>query len=244
MKRRNFIYSFGLAPIVFAGDKFSTYLNVFSNNQSDRRINNMIKYELPKLPYSFDALEPYIDAQTMEIHHGKHHAAYVNNLNKAIEGTEMEKLSLEELLKNISKYPAAIRNNGGGHFNHSLFWTLMKKNGGGEPQGDLKKAIENSFNSFAEFKEKFSNAAASRFGSGWAWLVSDNSGKLSIGSTPNQDNPLMDVSEIKGKPILGLDVWEHAYYLKYQNRRPEYIDQWWNVVNWNEAERLYTEVLK
>ena len=191
----------------------------------------MAKFELPALPYAYDALEPYIDKMTMEIHHTKHHNAYVTNLNKAVEGTEMEGKSLEELMANISKYPVAVRNNGGGHWNHSLFWTLMKKNGGGEPTGPLADAIKSTFGSFADFKTQFSNAGATRFGSGWAWLVKQN-GKLVIGSTPNQDNPLMDVADIKGTPILGLDVWEHAYYLKYQNRRPEYIENWWNVINW------------
>lgn len=203
----------------------------------------MTKYELPALPYSFDALEPYIDAMTMEIHHNRHHAGYVNNLNNAVSGTELEKLSLEDTLKNISKFPVAVRNNGGGHFNHSLFWQVMKKNGGGDPKAGLLKAIESDLGSFDTFKEKFSNAAATRFGSGWAWLVV-NQGKLSVGSTPNQDNPLMDLSEIKGTPILGLDVWEHAYYLKYQNKRPDYISAWWNVVNWDAVTEKYLEAIK
>lgn len=203
----------------------------------------MTKYELPALPYSFDALEPYIDAMTMEIHHDRHHAGYVNNLNNAVSGTELEKLSLEDVLKSISKHPVAVRNNGGGHFNHSLFWQVMKKNGGGNPNAELLKTIESNFGSFDTFKEKFSNAASTRFGSGWAWLVV-NQGKLLVGSTPNQDNPLMDLSEIKGTPILGLDVWEHAYYLKYQNKRPDYISAWWNVVNWNAVTENYLEALK
>lgn len=203
----------------------------------------MAKYELPALPYSFDALEPYIDPMTMEIHHDRHHAGYVNNLNNAVSETELEKLSLEDVLKSISKYPVAVRNNGGGHFNHSLFWQVMKKNGGGNPNAELSKAIEGNFGSFDSFKEKFSNAAATRFGSGWAWLVV-NEGKLLAGSTPNQDNPLMDLSEIKGTPILGLDVWEHAYYLKYQNKRPDYISAWWNVVNWDAVTEKYFEALK
>ena len=194
----------------------------------------MAKFELPALPYAHDALEPYVDKTTMEIHHGKHHAGYVNKLNAAVEGTPLEGKSLEELLKDVSKHPVAVRNNGGGHFNHSLFWTVMKKGGGGQPSGDLSNAINSTFNSFDEFKKQFSNAAATRFGSGWAWLIVAG-GKLGITSTPNQDNPLMDVSETKGTPILGLDVWEHAYYLKYQNRRPEYIENWFNVVNWEEV---------
>ena len=200
----------------------------------------MAKFELPALPYAYDALEPYIDKMTMEIHHTKHHNAYVTNLNKAVEGTEMEGKSLEDLITNISKYPVAVRNNGGGHWNHAMFWTLMKKGGGGEPTGALAEAIKSAFGSFADFKTQFSNAGATRFGSGWAWLVKQN-GKLVIGSTPNQDNPLMDIADIKGTPILGLDVWEHAYYLKYQNRRPEYIENWWNVINWAEASKRFSE---
>jgi superoxide dismutase, Fe-Mn family len=198
----------------------------------------MAKFELPKLPYEHDALEPYIDKATMEIHHTKHHNAYVTNLNNAVTGTELEGKSLEELMKNISQYPAAVRNNGGGHFNHSLFWPLMKKNGGGVPSGKLLDAIDSSFGSFEEFKKQFNTAASTRFGSGWAWLIVSNE-KLVVTSTPNQDNPLMDVAETKGSPVLGLDVWEHAYYLKYQNKRPEYIENWWNVVNWDEAARLF-----
>ena len=192
----------------------------------------MGKFELPNLPYGYDALEPYIDKQTMEIHHTKHHNGYVTKLNGAIEGTELEGKSLEDILKNVSKHPVAVRNNGGGHYNHSLFWTIMKKGGGGLPKGDLEKAVNDAFGSFDEFKKQFSNAAATRFGSGWAWLIVTN-GKLEVTSTPNQDNPLMDVADKKGTPILGLDVWEHAYYLKYQNKRPEYIENWWNVINWD-----------
>jgi Fe-Mn family superoxide dismutase len=194
-------------------------------------------FELPKLTYAYNALEPYIDAMTMEIHHTKHHAAYTNNLNAAVTGTEMEKVSIEDLLKNISKHPVAVRNNGGGFYNHKLFWTLLAPNAGGQPKGDIMDAINLNFGSFDKFKEDFSKAAATRFGSGWAWLVKDNSGKLVIGSTPNQDNPLMDISELKGTPIFALDVWEHAYYLKYQNRRPDYITAFWNVVNWEEVSR-------
>lgn len=200
----------------------------------------MGKFELPKLPYGYDALEPYIDKMTMEIHHTKHHNAYVTKLNDAIAGTDLETKSLEDILKNASKHPAAVRNNGGGHYNHSLFWTIMKKGGGGSPKGDLDKAISSSFGSFEEFKNKFTAAAANRFGSGWAWLIARD-GKLIVSSTPNQDNPLMDVADEKGTPILGLDVWEHAYYLKYQNRRPEYIDNWWNVINWDEVTRRFKE---
>lgn len=200
----------------------------------------MGKFELPKLPYEYDALEPYIDKTTMEIHYTKHHNAYVTKLNEAVAGTDMESKSLEDLLKNASKRPVAVRNNGGGHYNHSLFWTIMKKGGGGFPKGDLDSAIKSSFGSFEEFKNKFSAAAAGRFGSGWAWLIKKD-GKLAITSTANQDNPIMDVAEENGIPILGLDVWEHAYYLKYQNRRPEYIENWWNVINWDEVTRRFKE---
>ncbi len=191
-------------------------------------------HELPPLPYPYDALEPHIDRQTMEIHHTKHHAAYVSNLNKALEGhPDLQAMSITELLSNLSRVPesirTAVRNNGGGHFNHSLFWKIMKPNGGGEPRGELAQALKSAFGSFPEFRKKFSEAAATRFGSGWAWLYIKN-GKLVVDSTPNQDNPLME----GGKPIMGLDVWEHAYYLKYQNRRAEYIEAWWNVVHWDQ----------
>ena len=196
-------------------------------------------HQLPALPYSFDALEPWIDARTMEIHHDKHHATYVANLNKALEGQPaLEPLALPSLLAELDRVPetvrTAVRNNGGGHFNHGLFWSLMKKGGGGEPVGDLAAAIKSTFGSFAEFKTKFSQAALGRFGSGWAWLHVQG-GKLLVDSTPNQDSPVMS----GGKPVLGLDVWEHAYYLKYQNRRPEYVEAWWNVVNWEQAEGNY-----
>jgi superoxide dismutase, Fe-Mn family len=195
-------------------------------------------FTLTKLPYEYKALEPHIDVVTMEIHHTKHHQAYITNLNKALEGKPEENMSIEDICKNISKYPMPVRNNGGGHFNHSLFWTIMKPNGGGEPTGKLGDAIKSAFGSFADFKTKFSDAGATRFGSGWAWLCVSG-GKLAVCSTPNQDNPLMDISECKGTPILGMDVWEHAYYLKYQNRRPDYIAAFWNVVNWDEvAKRL------
>jgi Fe-Mn family superoxide dismutase len=195
-------------------------------------------FQLPNLPYAFNALEPHIDARTMEIHHGKHHAAYVNNLNAAIKDTPLDPMNIEEILSGISKHAPAVRNNGGGHYNHTLFWALMTPGGSKTPQGTLADAINSAFGNFDEFKNKFSSAGATRFGSGWAWLVA-NGGKLSIGSTPNQDNPLMDISEIKGTPLLGLDVWEHAYYLNYQNRRPDYIAAWWNVVNWDEVAKSY-----
>lgn len=195
-------------------------------------------FELPSLPYEKNALEPNIDAKTMEIHHDKHHNAYVTKLNDAIKGTEFESKSLEELMKNVSSAPAGVRNNGGGHFNHSLFWTVLSPNGGGKPSGDLAAAIDKKFGSFDKFKEEFSNAAATRFGSGWAWLSVSN-GELVVSSTPNQDNPVMDVAESKGTPVLGLDVWEHAYYLHYQNKRPDYIAAFWNVVNWDEVAKRF-----
>ena len=196
-------------------------------------------FTLPALPYAVTALEPHIDARTMEIHHGKHHNAYVTNLNNAIAGSDTEKLSIEEICASVSKYPAAVRNNGGGHYNHSLFWTIMGSSPGGAPTGKLADAINAAFTSFDEFKTKFNTAATTRFGSGWAWLIKDASGKLAITSTPNQDNPLMDIADVKGTPILGLDVWEHAYYLNYQNRRPDYCAAWWNVVNWNEVAKRF-----
>ena len=196
-------------------------------------------FTLPALPYAFNALEPHIDARTMEIHHGKHHNAYVTNLNNAVAGKPEENLSIEEICKNISKYPAPVRNNGGGHYNHTFFWTILGPNAGGKPSGALSDAIDSAFGNFDEFKTKFAAAGVGRFGSGWAWLIVDGGGKLQITSTPNQDNPLMDVAEVKGKPVLGLDVWEHAYYLNYQNRRPDYIAAFWNVVNWNEVAKRF-----
>ena len=189
-------------------------------------------FELPKLSYAYEALEPNIDARTMEIHHTKHHQAYINNLNAALTGSADEGKSIDQLMANISKQPMAVRNNGGGHYNHSLFWEIMGPNAGGAPTGELADAINQAFGSFDKFKEDFAKAGATRFGSGWAWLVKHD-GKLVVTSTPNQDNPLMDIADVKGMPILGLDVWEHAYYLNYQNRRPDYISAWWNTVNWN-----------
>lgn len=197
-------------------------------------------FVVPDLPYSFDALEPHIDALTMEIHHDRHHNAYVTNLNKAIEGTDLDGQALEDILKNIDSASAAVRNNGGGHFNHSLFWTVMSQNGGGQPEGDLASAINNKFGSFDSFKEEFSKAAVTRFGSGWAWLCVKDGGEVDLCSTPNQDNPVMPGVGCGGNPILGLDVWEHAYYLKYQNKRPDYIAAFWNLVNWQEVSERYS----
>jgi Fe-Mn family superoxide dismutase len=200
-------------------------------------------FEQLPLPYSYQALEPYIDAQTMEIHYSRHHASYTKNLNDALQALNTTvPVAIEDILKNISEYSTAIRNNAGGYYNHNLFWTVMSPNGGGEPSGKLSDAILRDFGSFNAFKDAFSKAAASRFGSGWAWLVFNDS-KLTISSTPNQDNPLMDIAEVKGKPILCLDVWEHAYYLKYQNKRPDYIQAFWQVVNWQKVEELYEQNL-
>lgn len=201
-----------------------------------------MSFELPKLPYAHDALEPHIDAKTMEIHHGKHHNGYVTKLNAAIEGTDLAGKSIEEILQNAGKHGAGVRNNGGGHYNHTLFWSVMSPNGGGNPSGKLADAINRDFGSFDKFKDAFSNAAATQFGSGWAWLCSDG-GKLSVCGTPNQDNPLMDVTDNCGTPVLGIDVWEHAYYLNYQNRRPDYIEAFFNVINWDEVSKRYENTL-
>ncbi|MCK5465346.1 MAG: superoxide dismutase [Bacteroidales bacterium] len=195
-------------------------------------------FKLPDLNYDYNALEPYIDARTMEIHHSKHHGGYTSKLNTAVEGSALADQSIEELLAGAGSHGAAVRNNGGGYYNHNLFWAVMSPNGEGRPEGEVLKAINEAFGSFDEFKSQFSNAAATRFGSGWAWLVKTDGG-LVVTSSPNQDNPLMDVAEVKGLPILGLDVWEHAYYLKYQNRRPEYIEAFWNVINWSEVNNRF-----
>jgi len=205
-------------------------------------------YELSALPYAYDALEPYIDAQTMEIHHGKHHAAYVSNLNAALaKHPELESKSLDDLIKNLKSIPedirTAVRNNGGGHWNHTFFWNVMGKHSDAQPKGDLADAIKKDFGSFEQFQEKFTNAGATRFGSGWAWLLVNGQGGLSVVSTPNQDNPLMDIAEVSGTPILGVDVWEHAYYLKYQNRRPEYLKAFFNVINWDVVSENYSDAL-
>lgn len=233
MNRRNFLKKSGLATAgIVAASQLSPVLSLAE------RIEGETQFSLPALPYDFKALEPHIDAMTMEIHYLRHHKAYVDNLNKACADNKIKAGSIEELLSTVSKYPMAVRNNGGGHYNHSLFWKLMKTNGGGLPTGAVAEAINTTFGSFDAMKAKFSEAAKSRFGSGWAWLVVRD-GKLEIGSTPNQDNPLMDISEFKGKPILALDVWEHAYYLKYQNKRVDYITAWFNTINWDMVNELY-----
>jgi Fe-Mn family superoxide dismutase len=200
-------------------------------------------FTLPPLPYGFDALEPHIDAQTMQIHHDKHHQAYVDNLNKAIAGTEHEKKSLEDLVAQAGKISPAVRNNGGGHWNHSFFWQILGPKAGGQPSGRIAEAINQTFGSLDGLKEKMNAAGATRFGSGWAWLIAKD-GKLEVTSTPNQDNPLMDVADVKGTPLLGIDVWEHAYYLKYQNRRPEYLNAIWNVINWNKVNENFDKAKK
>jgi Fe-Mn family superoxide dismutase len=239
MDRKKFLTSLGVLTVAGSIKKVDAITNKI--NQSLNRSNTMSKFELMPLPYAFNALEPHIDARTMEIHHDKHHAAYVNNFNKALEGTEFEGKSFEDIFKNISKAPAAVRNNGGGVWNHNMFWQVMGPNKGGLPSGNLADAINSTFGSFDKFKELFSTAGATRFGSGWAWLVLSG-GKLVITSTPNQDNPLMDIAEAKGTPLLALDVWEHAYYLNYQNRRPDYIASWWNVVNWDNVAKRFASV--
>ena len=201
-------------------------------------------FELAPLPYANNALEPHFDALTMEIHHDRHHNAYVTNLNAAVNDTPLAGKSLEELFATISTLSPAVRNNGGGHYNHDLFWNILSPNGGGAPVGTLAKAIDTKFGSFDAFKEEFKKAGITRFGSGWAWLVAQKDGSIAVSSTPNQDNPLMDVADVKGFPVIGLDVWEHAYYLKFQNKRPDYIDAFWSVVDWNKAEARYLAAQK
>jgi Fe-Mn family superoxide dismutase len=240
MDRKKILTSLGILTVASGLKKVDAITNRI-NQPIKTETKLMSKFELAPLPYSFDALEPHIDARTMEIHHDKHHAAYVNNLNKAVEGTELEGKSLEDIFKNISKAPAAVRNNGGGVYNHNMFWQVMGPAKGGQPSGALADAINSTFGSFDKFKELFSNAGATRFGSGWAWLL-HSEGKLVVTSTPNQDNPLMDIAEVKGTPLLALDVWEHAYYLHYQNRRPDYIASWWNVVSWDEVAKRFATV--
>ncbi len=232
--RRQFLKKLTLAGL--AGISLPAMSGAFSaietGNLSESPADDF--FSLPMLGYGYDALEPHIDATTMQIHHSRHHQAYITNLNKAMKENNID-ADLDELMKNISKYPMVVRNNGGGHWNHSFFWKLMKPNGGGAPSGKIAEAINHSFESFEKFQTVFNDAALKRFGSGWAWLVRTTDGKLTVSSTPNQDNPLMDIAEIKGAPILGIDVWEHAYYLNYQNKRADYIKAWWNVVNWEEV---------
>lgn len=239
MKTTNFLIA-GL----FAFMLTSPFVNTTIINSNNSKTMTKEVHTLPALPYSYDALEPHIDKMTMEIHHTKHHQAYINNLNAAIAGTEMENMKLEDIFKNMGKYPVAVRNNGGGHYNHSLFWSIMSPDGGGKPSGKLMEAIEKKYSSFENFQKEFNQAAATRFGSGWAWLIVTPSGEIQISSTPNQDNPLMDVADVKGTPIMGIDVWEHAYYLKYQNRRPDYVGAFWNVINWKEVEKRYAALVK
>jgi len=216
--------------------------NINIKKQITMNIKN--KFEFQPLPYSYDALEPYIDKLTLEIHYSKHHKAYFDNFINAIKGTEVESMDIKEIFSKISKYPVAVRNNSGGYFNHTFYWENMKANGGGLPADKLSDAITKSFKSFEEFNKQFSEAGKTRFGSGWAWLCLDDKGTLFICSTPNQDNPLMDIAEKKGIPLLTMDVWEHAYYLKYQNKRPDYIDAFWNVVNWEEVAKRFESALK
>jgi superoxide dismutase, Fe-Mn family len=249
MDRRTFLFGSGILGAGFVGVNKAAAEVMHAATQLEANSNlyveeKTVAYTVPPLSYPFDALEPYIDAKTMEIHHDKHHGAYVTNVNKALEGhPDLQAKSIDDLMKSLDAVPenirGAVRNNGGGHWNHSLFWTLMKKGGGGEPKGDLGGAINSAFGSFAEFKNKFKAAGLGRFGSGWAWLVVKD-GKLTIDSTANQDTPY----SLNGKTVLGLDVWEHAYYLKYQNVRGDYIDAWWNVVNWDKAAELYDSARK
>jgi Fe-Mn family superoxide dismutase len=215
-----------------------------NDTKNQNNMSTMNKFEFKPLPYSYDALEPSIDKQTVEIHYSKHHKAYFDNFMIAIKGTAMESMDIMDIIRNISKYPMAVRNNGGGYFNHTFYWEGMKAHGGGVPTGKLSEAVTKTFSSFDEFKKQFSDGGKTRFGSGWAWLCLDPKGTLFICSTPNQDNPLMDIAEKKGIPLLTMDVWEHAYYLKYQNKRPDYIDAFWNVVNWEEVARRYETALK
>jgi Fe-Mn family superoxide dismutase len=220
--------------------------NTQINNQSNKQtaMTSTNKFEFQPLPYSYDALEPFIDKQTVEIHYSKHHKAYYDNFLNAIKGTEEESMELKDIFRNISKYPVAVRNNSGGYFNHTFYWESMKAKGGGLPTGKLSEVITKTFGSFEEFKKQFSEAGKTRFGSGWAWLCLDDKGTLFICSTPNQDNPLMEIAEKKGTPLLTIDVWEHAYYLKYQNKRPDYIDAFWNVINWEAVAKRYEKALK
>ncbi len=236
--RRQFIKKISLAGL--AGIALPGMSGAFTANETDNLSESFTDdfFSLPMLGYGYEALEPHIDILTMQIHHSRHHQAYVTNLNKAMKENNID-ADLDQLIKNVSKYPMVVRNNGGGHWNHSFFWKLMKPNGGGEPTGKIGEAINNSFESFQKFQALLNEAALKRFGSGWAWLIKTSDGKLAICSTANQDNPLMDIAEVKGTPLLGIDVWEHAYYLHYQNKRADYLNAWWNVVNWDDvASRL------
>ena len=240
--RRSFLKKGSLLTLAGMGTQVlsGSLLKAMSSSES---VSLNEPFLLPTLPYSYDALEPFVDTMTMEIHYSKHHKAYVDNLNKAMAEGKIN-ATLDELLMNASKYSPIIRNNAGGHWNHSFFWKLMRPEGGGEPDGEIISSINEAFGSFDVFKSRLEEAGLKRFGSGWAWLIVDANKKLSIGSTPNQDNPLMDVSELKGTPILGIDVWEHAYYLKFQNRRGEYLKSWWNVVNWTEVNKNFEKAMK
>jgi Fe-Mn family superoxide dismutase len=234
--RRDFIKKSAVLTVGVAG------VSMFGNKVLSNIISlaDTSPFTLPPLPYDYAALEPHIDTMTMQIHHDKHHGAYVTNLNKALVENKMENVKLEDLLMKASTLPPVIKNNAGGHWNHSMFWKIMKPGGGGNPSGEIADAINAAFGTFEEFKNKFNDAGMKRFGSGWAWLVKQN-GKLTVGSTPNQDNPLMDASELKGTPVLCLDVWEHAYYLHYQNKRADYVTAWWNLVNWDEVSKRFKE---
>jgi superoxide dismutase, Fe-Mn family len=242
MERRKFVKSFGFAaaaawvgPKLFAGSKGS---------EITVKAEGAVALEFPALPFAYNALEPHIDARTMEIHYDKHHRAYYTNFVNAVKGTQLEGMPLEEIFASVSKQPDAVRNNGGGYYNHLIFWNNLAAPGSSTPSDELAAAISKSFGSVDKFKETFNNAAKTRFGSGWAWLYLNTDKTLAVGSTPNQDNPLMDISPVKGKPLLTLDVWEHAYYLKYQNKRADYIDAFWNVVNWKEVNDRYQKALK
>jgi superoxide dismutase, Fe-Mn family len=236
---------FVLPGTIIAQEKLNKQKDIIlsNNTKNQTTMNTLTNFVFKPLPYSYDALEPTIDRLTLEIHFSKHHKAYYDNFMNAIKGTEMESMDIMDIFKNISKYPMAVRNNSGGYFNHTFYWENMKPNGGGKPMGQLSEAIDKTFGSFDEFKKQLSEAGKTRFGSGWAWLCVDKNRNLFICSTPNQDNPLMDIAEKKGIPLLTIDVWEHAYYLKYMNKRPDYLDAIWNVINWDEVERRYENAL-
>lgn len=249
MKKREFIKTSMVlgAGALLAGPAVSSCANT-NGKEKGTLVASLIPsgaegFEQKELPYGFDALEPYIDTQTMELHFGKHHAGYTRKFSAALEQEGVASTDIKEIFSNVSQYGAGVRNNGGGYYNHSLFWNFMSPDGGGEPTGDLLAAIEEAFGSFSAFKELFSEAAATQFGSGWAWLIIDEEGNLQVTNSPNQDNPLMDIAEVKGTPLLNLDVWEHAYYLNYQNRRTEYISNFWNVVNWETVAQLYEDAM-